>query len=407
MGWKRELSRIVTPAEAGYSDRFPRELLDSMMAMGDPVVDRATVLLHEDEYRTGEGNLERLRALADDGNDTALAFFEHAARVPDWVDWQLMARGQRLALAHLELYGLSLLHNLFAGATFMRSTQVIAATGRIGGDPSRRIQETGGFIAAVLADDGARPGSPGHATATRVRLLHGSIRHWFTVGFDYETPYTGVPIDQVSLALTLGLFSHQNIRNLLRLGVPLRREDVEGHHLLWRYVGYLLGIDERLLTETPEQEAELWSALVAHQAFPELLGESSVKGMVDFMAGQMERPSALARRETMARALLHHLSGPEILGVDQVLRHVPTEVLHRTVGRTMGGAFRWVPGAENRLVDRGLRLFEKAMALGREHDYGIEIESGDAADRDADRARYEKSLAGVAARYDLASTPAR
>lgn len=399
MGWKRELSRIVTPAEAGYSDRFPRELLDTMMAIGDPVVDQATVLLHEDEYRSGEGNLERLQALADRGDPTAQAFFDHAAHVPDWVDWDLVQRGQRLALAHLELYGLSLLHNLFAGATFMRSTQVIAATGRIGGDPSRRIQETGGFIAAVLADEGARPGAPGHATATRVRLLHGSIRHWFTVGFDYATPYTGVPIDQVSLAQTLGLFSHQNIRNLLRMGVPLRRADVEGHHLLWRYVGYLLGIDEQLLTETPEQEAELWSALVAHQAFPELLGETAVEGMVDFMAGQMERPASLERRETMARALLHHLSGPEILGVDGVGRHVPTELVLRAGGAALGSAYRWLPGGEERLVGRGLRLFEKALAVGREHDYGIEIESSDPADRDADRARYEKSLARVATRY--------
>lgn len=394
----RELSAIVAPSQASYSERFPRELLDQMMYAADPPADKAIGLIHEERYATGAGNLELLRALAEQGDDVAQAFFAHSEAVPSWVDWDQMASGQRVALAHLELYGASLLHNLFAGSVFMRATQVIAATGRIGADPTRRIRETSGFVVSVLSADGVRPGSEAHAIATRVRLLHSSIRHWFTASFDFDTPYTGVPIDQVALAMTLGLFSHQNIRNLLRLGVPLSGDDIAGHHMLWRYVGYLLGIDESLLTESAAEEAELWSAIVAHQAFPELLGPRAVDRMIEFMTSQMEVPRKQANKETLARSVLEHLSGPEILGVESLDGNRIARLAFTSIGFGLGSVYRWVPTMDHRLVQRGLRLSGGSADAGREHDFGVEIDTEES--EAEERERYEHTLEIVAQRFD-------
>lgn len=90
-------------------------------------------------------------------------------------------------------------------------------------------------------------------------------------------------ICQEDLAITLSLFSYTNIRSLLRLGIRLSRDEIDSHHHMWKYAGWLLGIREELLTDSIEQEKTLWDAFVKHAARPELLGPE-VKQVLDAVA---------------------------------------------------------------------------------------------------------------------------
>lgn len=371
---RTDLAAIVTPSNAEYSGRFTREEFDRLMGCADPVADEAVLSLREGGYEPHGGQLDKLRALADAGDDAAQGFFAAMAERPGWVDSDLLERGRRLAFGLSGLYGISLLHSLYSGGVFVRSAIVTGATGRLGSDPSTRILETAGFIGQIMAPGGLDRGAPGFEAVQRVRLLHGSIRYWTKKSESFAVPYVGEPIDQTMLAMTNGLFGYLNVRSLLRLGVPLSDADIEAHHHLWRYVGWLIGIDDTLLTADIAEERRLWSALVAHQAFSELFSVETLDAATEIMAGLGAPgvPSGPAR--ALIRALMLHLSGGEFLGVPtESAKLLPTLALCG-LGTSFGSAYYLVPGARPCLQARGRRLLAEGVKTSRRSGFGVEIE---------------------------------
>ncbi|MDE2365071.1 MAG: DUF2236 domain-containing protein [Hyphomicrobiales bacterium] len=390
----KSLPRLIDASNAAYSDRYPKRLLDELMFAGDPLADAAVAALNERAYQRTGAKLEAVRALAAEGEPAARAFVEAASETPAWLDERLLAHGQKLTLGFVALSRLSLLHSLFAGGLFARATLVTRATGRLGADPSTRIRETGAFIGAIMQPGGMAPGAVGHETTLRVRLLHSSIRAWLKRTPGFSEGFVGEPIDQTMLAMTLSLFSYLYLRTFARLGVVFGDRDLAAHHHLWRYVGHVLGVDSRLLAPTLDAERELWSALVAHQAFPgpwgrALLGESARTAAR--LAGNVRE------LKPFFRALFLQMSGPGWFGVDE-----RAQFDHRLAALRVGAGFkslqrRFVPGVADTMAERGLRAFAHAVDLARAHDYGVRIETPEEHARSA--AALEAVAAEVRARF--------
>lgn len=393
----RDLDSIIPRSEAQYSGRFQKELFDRLMQEGDPAADQATNALHEEKYDPDGSQLSNLRGLASKGDPRALDFFERAESPPHWLDRNLLEQGQRLAVEFSHHYGLSLMHSLFSGAIFARATLVTNSTGRLGSNPGRRIQETGAFIAAILAPGGLEPGALGFETAVRVRLLHGSIRSWIKRSPGFTDLYVGEPLDQTMLAMTLGLFDYLNLRSLLRLGVPLSSKDIDGHHHMWRYVGYLLGIDDALLTESIEEEQALWSALVKHQAFPELFGPPYLELAVHTVGG-LTNAGDLSRNFT--RDLFLHLSGPEWFGVEEGWLPNPLILALRAGSCGLGTARHYLPGFASLLGAYGSYRIDAAQRLAAKHRFGMKIETED--DNAMHAAHFRALADGVRSRFETA-----
>lgn len=394
----KDLDVIIHPHEAQFSGRFSRDLLDRMMSQGDPPADEATALLHEEKYDPDGSQLQNLRQLAEEGESRAIEFFLRAEHKPDWYDAELIEHGRRVALGFAHHYGISLMHSLFSGAIFGRATLVTNSTGRLGSNPGRRIQETGSFIAALLAPGGLEPGGLGFDTAVRVRLLHGSIRSWIKRSPGFTEAYVGEPLDQTMLAMTLGLFDYLNLRSMSRLGIPLSEDDLVAHHHLWRYVGYLIGIDEELLTESLEQERELWSALVAHQAFPELFGETYLDIAVKTVSRLL---NAGSYSENLVRSAFVHLSGGEWFGVKESLLPDPLLAAFRAGTFAVGTARHWLPGVSGMLESHGAESLNKARTLANEHEFGVELELEE--DIELREALFQSLSAGVRAHFAAAA----
>lgn len=392
----RDLGELIHRGNASYSTRYSKTLLDDLVHTGDPVADAAIAAIHEEAYNPDGGQLQQLRRLADSGEPRAVAFFAEADRTPEWLERPLLERGQRVALAFTRHYGLSLTHSLFAGALFARATLVISSTGRIGSNPQRRVQETGAFIGAILRPDGLAPGSLGHDTALRVRLLHGSIRSWLRRSPGFEDAYYGTPIDQTMLAMTLGLFDYLNLRSLVRLGLPLSDDDIRAHHHMWRYIGHLIGIDERLLTENLEQERELWSALVVHQAFPELFGENFLRRATAMISGLVGAPGWA---DGAVRSFLLFLSGASWFGVSKSRQRDPLIEATWWLSRGVGTARNWIPGVADFLEQEGRSLFAGAEQMARTHGFGVRVERDE--EDDEPEVAWQAMAAGVRARFAL------
>ena len=383
----KDLERLIDRSNAAFSARYTRALLDEMMFVGDPLADAAVAALHERAYDRGAAKLEAVRALADEGEPSARAFVDDVMRKPPWLDPRMIAEGQKLTLSYVALSKLSLTHSLFSGGMFARATLVTRFTGRLGANPATRIRETGAFIAAIMQPGGLEPGAIGFDTTLRVRLLHSSIRAWLKRSPGFSDEFVGEPIDQTMLAMTLGLFGYLNLRSFARLGVTFSDGELAAHHHLWRYVGHLLGIDARLLTASLKQERELWSALVAHQAFPDLWGP----GFLDESVAVAASLAGGRDMKALFRSLFLHLSGGRWFDVEDQTRLDPRLALLRIGHGFTSIGRRWAPGASGRMAARGLAAFDTAVKLAQTHDYGVKIETPD------DAARTEATLRAVAA----------
>ena len=254
----------------------------------------------------------------------------------------------------------------------------------------------GNASAAPTSDTRACVKSPActaYPALLRVRLLHSSIRSWLARSPGFADAYYGTPLDQTMLAMTLSLFDYLNMRSMVRLGLPLSDDDLRAHHHMWRYVGYLIGIDEQLLTEDLAQERELWSALVAHHAFPELFGENYLSIAVDTVDKLV---GANGWAGGTLRSPFLFLSGAPWFGVPKSRQRDPRVDLLWWVSMGVGSARSWIPGVSSLMESEGAARFAEAERMARTHGFGVKVE------RDEDNEDSEVTWQAMAA----ASAPA-
>ena len=123
-------------------------------------------------------------------------------------------------------------------------------TGRLHKDTYRRVFETGAMVYDIMIPDGLRLDRRGYRTVLKVRLMHAGVRRLMLRSKSWDLAAFGVPIGQEDMAFTLLMFDVATLRGAQRLGLRISEQQRADHHHLWRYVGYLMGVDEALLPAT-------------------------------------------------------------------------------------------------------------------------------------------------------------
>lgn len=192
------------------------------------------------------------------------AFLAAAWQVPAWVDWARVERGAATyrylgASAHDVLLQLSLI----GGYRFGGPADLLVLTGGLGGATTlRRLGETQTWTLAVSQPGAMRPGAEGWRLTLHVRAMHALINARFERRWDRDR--FGLPINQADLAGTLGLFDATVIIGCRALGVPLSRQQRADLMHLWRYIGWLLGVDADFLTDDERERIRInYHVLVA------------------------------------------------------------------------------------------------------------------------------------------------
>jgi hypothetical protein len=124
---------------------------------------------------------------------------------------------------------------------------------------SDRLMDTGGFLNSAMGGgtdstdpdyipaQALRPGGKAWKLALQVRTLHGKVRQSIlqpTGKRQWDTKKYGVPINQEDMSATLLAFSVNVIMGFeIIAGVPLPDQEQLDYLALWRYIGWLLGID--------------------------------------------------------------------------------------------------------------------------------------------------------------------
>ncbi len=206
-------------------------------------------------------------------------FFAAVDAVPDWVDFDLVNEGARAYRRFGKTAADVLLQlSLLGGYRFGGPTDLLVATGGLAGDTTlRRLGETQKWGVAVSEHDSMRREGEAFQLTVHVRLMHALVNHRFEGGDRWDTDTWGLPINQSDQAATLGLFSGALLIGARSLGVRVTRQDSRAVMHLWKYVGWLMGVNEDWLFDTErEQHAFNYHILLAQghvtEAGPQLAG---------------------------------------------------------------------------------------------------------------------------------------
>lgn len=305
--------------------------LEALRLRADPPADAAVAALAELGVRPRRGDdvLAQVRAHAKH-HDALAELLEIGARVPPWVARARVEEGQRVGVRHAPLTFLVLLTgSLVESFAAARGARILAATGRLEHDTEHRVYETASMVRDLLEPGQAWPGGIGHEAMLRVRLLHAFVRR-FAHRRGLDGAALGTPVNQADMLHTLLMFSRVVIVGLEALGVRISAADAEAWLHLWRWAGFVLGVEEDLLPRTVDEEARL------HALFAD----------VEY------RPSDDSRR--LARAVLAALA-------DKPPFHLPAAALHEVSRRIVGDALGDALGLDRA---RGWSLLVRAACRG-------------------------------------------
>lgn len=253
----RKLMRFQLGSDPKPSEAQLEEFV-SYLRMGDPLADAVVAT-----YRTmpaGRGRrmveqaLEHGIETVEDPPPPLVALFEQLDRVPIWVDPGRMNLGADVshrvgASSELVLRNLSLMGGYLNGA----AAKPLVFTGQLDRMASRRIVETSKFWIDVTKRDGMGRFEDGWKSAVRVRLMHAQVRAMLLASGKWDEEAWGHPLNQADMMGTTLEFAQFFLTGLRMLGHVITKPEREAVIHLWRYVGYLMGVDERIL---PTNEAD-------------------------------------------------------------------------------------------------------------------------------------------------------
>jgi hypothetical protein len=180
------------------------------------------------------------------------ALYAQLREVPLWVDVEKLKLGSRTA-RRAGVIGNFVLADfaLMGGYRSAAIAKTLVYTGELTGATARRLVHTGGYVALVNQPGAILPDGPAWHATLRVRMVHARVRAGLLRAPSWDRARWGVPANQNDTLGTNLLFSTGFLEGCKQWGLRFTAEEEDALFHLWRYVGYLNGIEEALLPVDP------------------------------------------------------------------------------------------------------------------------------------------------------------
>jgi hypothetical protein len=293
-----------------------------------------------------------------DAPPALVALFAQLDRVPRWVDWKAMALGSATYLRHGVIgaavvggYALPIMYASPAG------NKPLVFSSRFVEKASRRLAETAHFVSAVTKPNGLRRDAEGFHVTVKVRLMHAQVRRLLARSERWKWDQWGAPVNQADLLGTNLALSALFIDGARRLGFQISRIERDSYMQLWRYAGYLMGIEEALLPATFDEAWVMQQITTQTQGPP----DADSRALVTALRALPQHLVNIDR--SMHDALCRHLLGNEMadaLGFPKS-RWAAAVPLLRGALTSADLLRRIVPGASATLITLSERMYKRSI----------------------------------------------
>ncbi len=312
---------------------------------------------------------------------------------PSWFDAAFAASGARAWWRFGTLQSSTLYQSLIYGYKAQGFVRPLVATGRLGLGTRDRVQSTARWVAEATAPGAMLPGNPGWVATLRIRLLHAFIRDVLThprdadgeAGPGWDEAAWGVPINQTYSVMTISCgFLALPLLVARDLGIHYSSAEREAITHLWRWIGWVVGVDDDLLPANHGEAADLFRVAAEFELEPDDSSKVLIKALLhegydlpgvvhgaapipvpsvlvsalDAVTGPILRSSfsaistrwverPVARRMGLRRSPLHHL-------VDVARPAIRLREIIRTTG---------LLGSESAVIERELRTVRRGLGM--------------------------------------------
>ncbi|MEU8631142.1 oxygenase MpaB family protein [Amycolatopsis sp. NPDC048633] len=301
------------------------------------------------------------------------AFFDEVDAKPYWVDDERLERGAK-AITRAGLLGLFPLGDmsLMGGYLASRATKSLVGTGEIEYKATRRLVETATWWIDVTTPGALEHGEQGYASALRIRLVHAHVRAAMNRRDDWDYDAWDRPVNQVQTAGTLLLFSLVYVFGTQLLGLRYSARERGDILHLWRYIGWLMGVDDELLPTSEEDAWRLLWLLAATEFIPDDDSKRLAKALIEANAAVGEGRGAVGKVLSHVSVAVHSSISRLVLGKTNAdFLGLPNDpVAQAAIVAVAGVNFaaetvrRFIPGAtalQERLGEAGRRGYVKRL----------------------------------------------
>ena len=253
------------------------ERLEAGLTQGDPLADAVIVearergisfstlvaLLEEHTSAEEETDVEHLEMPA-----SMTHLLQVASAPPPWFDPAWAEAGARAWWRFGTLQSSTLYQSLIYGFKAQGFVRPLVATGRLGSGTRDRVESTARWVAEATTPGSMLPGRPGWAATLRIRLLHAYIRDVLRhpPGGDptddagaWDEGEWGAPINQTYAVMTISCgFLALPLVVARDFGIHYSSAECEAITHLWRWIGWVIGVDDDLLPPSYESSSELF-----------------------------------------------------------------------------------------------------------------------------------------------------
>lgn len=314
-----------------FPDRKPpawsKDALRSVRKFGDRTADDVIRSLFEKSDTSIVRQLMGIMMRSDEPIPAALpaaakAYFAQTEKLPAWADRELIRRGQRVFTD----YGWMMAAGLFFSSLPQAycaadGARVLTETQGMTRHVKHRILETAQFLFDVCSEGGLEPNARGVRSAQKVRLMHGMIRHLVLLKGEWDVDALGVPINQEDLAGTLMTFSVVLLDALEKGGIALSAADQEAYLHLWKVVGHIMGVQEKLIPSDVKDARALMDAIREDQWEPSAEGKLLVQDLIDSLADHL--PGQVL--DGLPAALIRFFSPPKVATILDLPETLPLD----------------------------------------------------------------------------------
>ena len=231
------------------------EFLDKQRLVGDSPADQLVAGIFNknnqsqvyDVFKLSEADIIKKRK-----SSPVIAFLADKKKNPTWFDAARMVKGQAVfesyAAEIMTLLGVLALPYCYAASP---GNKALYLSTKMRQNPHKRLTDTAEFIINVSTKGNLTDNHIGHIHINKTRLTHAIARYYVSKG-EWDKSW-GVPINQEDMAGTNLAFSYLILIGLNQSGFVLSDQEKEDYLYLWRYIGYQLGIEEKLLPATMKQ----------------------------------------------------------------------------------------------------------------------------------------------------------